>query len=145
MFTKYISIVATLLLLVAVIGCEVETDSHSETHAGPESFSEAAEQLVTMKNKIRAGFAAGDVDSAHGPLYEVGHLLENMVTLAKKEELSEEQMTAVEGAKETLFDAFGEIDKTLHGGEGATYEEKAEAIDAAMKVVVEAAGVTDGS
>ena len=148
MFVQFIKVAATMLLLVAVIGCgNTETGGHAGTaeHAGPESFSEAAEQLVMMKNKIRDGFASGDVDSAHGPLHEVGHLLDDMAMLAKKENLPAEQMTAVEEAKETLFDAFGEIDKTLHGGEGSTYDEKAEMIQAAMKVVVEAAGVTDGS
>ena len=142
-----------MLLLVAVIGCgntATETDGHAghghgDGHAHPESFSEAAEQLVTMKNKIRDALTEGDADAAHGPLHNVGHLLEDLAMLAKKEDLSAEQMTAVEEAKETLFDAFALIDDTYHGKEGATYEEKAEEIQAAMKVVVEAAGVTDGS
>ena len=147
MFLKPAKIITTLLLLVACTGCPDQTEKQTEAAkaTGPQTFSEAAEQLVAMKNKIRDGFAAGDLDSAHGPLHKVGNVLEDMVELAEKEDISAEQLEAVKQAKETLFDAFGNIDKTFHGGEGSTYEEEAEAIQAAMKVIVGAAGVTDDS
>ena len=146
MFKLPVSILAALLLLVACTGCpQQETDPEKPQATGPKTFKEAAEQLVAMKNTIRDGFAAGDIDSAHGPLHEVGGLLENMATLAEKADLSAAQLNAVIQAKETLFDAFGEIDKTLHGGEGSTYEEEAEKIQTAMKVIVGAAGITDDS
>lgn len=138
--------ITTLLLLVVCTGCLDQAEIQTETAAtGPQTFSEAAEQLVAMKNIIRDGFAAGDIDSAHGPLHEVGQLLENMAALAQQADITPEQLEAVEQAKETLFDAFGNIDKTFHGGEGSTYEEEAEAIQAAMKVIVGAAGVSDYS
>ena len=145
MFKLPVNILAAFVLLVACTGCPQQTDPEKPKATGPQTFQEAAEQLVAMKNKIRDGFAAGDVDSAHGPLHEVGGLLENLATLAEKADLPAEQLDAVKQAKETLFDAFGEIDKTLHGGEGSTYEEEAEAIQAAMKVIVGAAGITDDS
>lgn len=147
MFSESAKIITTLLILVACIGCSNQTDVKTDTPkaTGPQSFSEAAEQLVVMKNKIRDGFATGDLDSAHGPLHEVGHLLENLSTLAQQADLPAEQLEAVKQANETLFGAFDNIDKTFHGGEGSTYDEEAEAIQAAMKVIVEAAGVTDDS
>ena len=142
MLFKGINFVAVFTLLVAVVGCETKTVEHGHA-AGPATFKEAAEQLVEMKNKIRDGFASGNVDAAHGPLHEVGHALEGMTSLAGKSDFSAEQKGAIEEAKETLFTAFGEIDKTLHGGEGSTYDDEAEKIDSAMKVILEAAGISD--
>ena len=150
MLSKTVTSVLALVLIAACVGCPSETETPKESTdsgaaTGPKTFREATEQLVEMKIQIRDGFAAGNVDAAHGPLHEVGHVLENLATLAKSADLSEEQLANVEQAKEKLFDAFGEIDKTLHGSEGSTYEEEAETIKASMKVIVEAAGVTDDS
>ena len=147
MFLKPTKIITTLLLLVACTGCPDQTETQTEVTkaTGPKTFSEAAEQLVAMKNTIREGFAAADIDSAHGPLHEVGNLLDNLAALAQQADITPQQLEAVEQAKETLFDAFGNIDKTLHGGEGSTYEDEAEVIQAAMQVIVGAAGVTDDS
>ncbi len=105
------------------------------------TFQQAVEKLVEMDNTIRNGFANNDSDAAHGPLHEIGHVLESIAELAKNEEFTQEKLDAVNEAKESLFTSFGEIDKSMHGGEGSTYEKEAEGIKAALQVIKAAAGL----
>ncbi|MFN7869569.1 MAG: hypothetical protein ACK5TX_19365, partial [Planctomyces sp.] len=46
--------------------------------------------------------------------------------------LPEERLAIVKSSAEELFNAFGEVDKTMHGGEGSTYKDVSGKIDAAM-------------
>ena len=101
------------------------------------------QELVSLRNVIRDGFAADDVDAAHGPLHDVGSVLEKLPELAKKQGLGEDDLNSVNAATEALFDAFGAVDKTLHGGDGSTYEEEADKIDANVKIIADLAGVED--
>ncbi|MCA9051593.1 MAG: hypothetical protein KDA89_22800 [Planctomycetaceae bacterium] len=110
-------------------------DHEDHSHDHPETFAEAVSQLTAMRNTIRDGFANNDEDAAHEPLHDVGHLLEDLEGLAEKESLTDEQKAALKSSVETLFNAFGDVDKTLHGGEGATYSEVSEKIDAALKTI----------
>lgn len=82
---------------------------------------------------MRDGFDAGDVDAAHDPLHEVGFRLEDLIELADQSGLTQQESEAVKADVEILFESFASIDKTLHGQEGATYEDEATTIDDAMK------------
>ena len=140
------TLAAMLICILMVSGCQ-ETTEPTTTSSGDEakfaSFKEATQELVTLRNKIRDGFAAGDIDAAHGPLHEVGHILEELPQLAEKDGISGEQLGSVKQATEELFDAWGRVDATLHGQEGSTYDEEATAIEDAMNVVTGAAGVAN--
>ena len=61
------------------------------------------------------------------------------------EDFTGEQMAAIKDAKEVLFDAFGEVDATLHGKEGKTYDEMSNTIDAALRTITDIAGVANES
>ena len=156
------------LLLVGCNGCTLETSKNSDSgetasnehhdhdhdHAGHDhehtdhqeqmTFEAAVEKLVSMGDTIKQGFASGDTGAAHGPLHQVGHVLETISKLADAEDLSSEQLLAVKAATEKLFDAYGNIDKTMHGGEGSTYEDEADGIQEAMIALKEAAGLAGG-
>lgn len=119
-------------------GC---SDSATEPAASQPSLSAAVTEALELRNTIRDGFANGDVDAAHGPLHEIGHCLLT-IPPAAEEELSAEDAAVVSETIETLMDAFGEVDKTLHGGEGSTYEEEAKTIDAAFTTLTKLAGVS---
>jgi hypothetical protein len=116
-----------------------KTDAHGHDHGhdhghshGPESLQDALTQLTTLRDTMRDAFAANDQDTAHDPLHAVGHVLEAFPELARKEKVSAENQAAIETAVNTLMDAFGAVDKTMHGQEGSTYSEESEKIDAAM-------------
>lgn len=126
-------------LSIFSLGC---TPSNSDSHADSEAtFTSATTSLVEMRDAIRNGFASGDTDKAHGPLHEIGHVLTSLPKLAEKEGKSAEDVKAINEATESLLDAFGEVDKTFHGGEGATYGEVAAEVEAAMTTITGIAGV----
>lgn len=131
MFYKcYCGCVLSCALLVSAVGCQGQVDvatspapsavvapeSSSEEHVA--NFRESVAGIEAMATKICKAFADGTPDDAHDALHEVGHSLEKLPALAAKEgKLNEEQMTLVNEAVEALFDGFGKLDDTLHGGE----------------------------
>ncbi|MEZ6127462.1 MAG: hypothetical protein R3C59_02110 [Planctomycetaceae bacterium] len=130
-----LSRVAALSVLAFASGCG--------SPAAPDnaSFVNAVKQIIRQRDTIRDGFASGDIDAAHGPLHEVGHTLLSLVELAGKEDLSDSDQQSIKTSVDTLMDAFGAVDATLHGGEGSTYAEESATIDAALKVIADIAGV----
>jgi hypothetical protein len=137
--------------LAAVMGCQdapskvnlpAEAHDEHEHEHHYDSVRDAIEELTTLRNVIRDSFAKNDQDAAHEPLHEVGHVLEMIPELAKKENVSAENQAIVEKSVETLMTAFGAVDKTMHGQEGSTYTEEAGKIDAALTELSTACGVT---
>ncbi len=89
-------------------------------------------ELSSLRNTIRDAFAANDMDLAHDPLHKVGAVLLAIRELAKKENADSEKQASIQKAVDTLMDAFGRVDKTMHGQEGSTYAEESATIDAAV-------------
>ena len=150
-----------LFLILAIIGCSNQDvplshdhsksgaitkehlgHSHShDDHAEPSTFRDIVEKLVDMDEQICNAFASNDTHAAHGPLHDVGQILENLTSLAKEEDIPKDVLAAVEQAKKDLFTAFGKIDKTFHGEEGSNYDEQSSKIQSALIVIKEAARV----
>jgi hypothetical protein len=61
--------------------------------------------------------------------------------LAKKENVTAENQAAIEKSVNDLMDAFGRVDKTMHGQEGSTYAEESATIDAALEALSQACGL----
>lgn len=127
----------------ATAGATGHDDDHGHSHGGhhhhAETLPEAITELTEMRNTIRDAFAKNDVDTAHDPLHEVGHVLELIPGLAEKHGVTGDALATIKSSTETLFEAFGNVDKTLHGGEGSTYAEESDRIDAALKALADAA------
>lgn len=113
---------------------ELESDGHVD-HKHAETYPEAVAELEEMNKAIAAAFAANDIDAAHDPLHEIGHVLDELPTLAKKQALSDEAVAAIGAAVEKLLNAFGKVDEQFHGQEGATYDEVKADVDANMRVL----------
>ncbi|QDV23212.1 hypothetical protein [Aureliella helgolandensis] len=125
--------VLSMSLIVGFVGCQGQRDAtpnqgeyehgesqghevSSEEHA--ENFRELVQDIEAMTTEICQAFVDGSPEDVHDTLHGVGHSLEKLPELAAKEgKLSPEQMTAVNEAVEALFDGFGKLDNTLHGGE----------------------------
>ena len=128
-------------------GCSSEDSSDAasatsmESQETAKSFKEAVTDAIALRDRIRDGFASGDVDAAHGPLHDIGHCL-LAIPEAAAAELTSEDSQKVAAAVDELMDAYGEVDKTLHGADGSTYEEEALAIDNGFLTLTELAGIS---
>ena len=145
------------LTLIAAYGCDqgsqpplvpamTSKDDHGHDHGHDhehehehESLAAALTELTKLRDTIRDGFAKNDVDAAHDPLHEVGHVLEEIPELAEKEKLPAEAITIIKASVEELFDAFGAVDKGMHGGESVKYADVSGKIDAAVTAITSAA------
>ena len=114
---------------------------HEHEHEHPETLGGALSELTELRDTVRDAFAKDDGDAAHGPLHDVGPLLEEVSELADHAHLSDEAKDTIESNVETLLDAFGAVDKSMHSDdEGSAYSEVSEKIDAAIGAIREAAG-----
>lgn len=117
-------------------------EGHDHGGAGhPESLGEALHQLTELRDTVRDAFAAGDSEAAHGPLHNVGHLIDEVSELAAEAGVAEAAMVAIDSNCEILMDSFGAVDKKMHSeDEGSDYSEVSEKIDAALAAIVKSAG-----
>ena len=90
-------------------------------HEHPKTLEEGLKELVTLRDTVRDAFAKNDTETAHGPLHDVGHLLEDITALIEKGGLSDEAVASAKQNIETLFSSFGDVDKSMHGQEGSSY------------------------
>lgn len=144
----FVSVALVAALPLAMIGCSRTADDanrppvsidelegeHSD-HAHAETYAEAVAELDEMRGQISEAFATGDTDKAHDPLHEVGHVLDELVELAKKQGLDAAAVTEIESAVAKLFDAFGRVDDKFHGKEGAEYSEVEADVNAAFETL----------
>ncbi len=135
----------TLMCLLVVCGCSSDTSqsesteaashddhNHASEHDHPTTLKAGLVELSALRDTVRDAFAADDVDTAHGPLHDVGHLLEDITSLVEKQQLSDEDKVSAKEQIEALFDSFGAVDRTLHGQDGSTYKDVSDKIDAAI-------------
>lgn len=109
---------------------EHDHDHHHDGEGVEESFSVLVERIDGLNAKIKDAFERGEVDEADGYVHDIGHELEKLVA-----SLKEETDEAVQGAADKLFDEFDKVDQQLHGGEGASYDDVREEIEAALQTL----------
>jgi len=112
-----------------------ELEGAHSAHHHAETYPEAVAELEAMNKTIADAFTKGDISAADEPIHEVGHVLEELVAMAKKESMDEAAVAAIAAAVESLFDAFAQVDEKIHGGEGATYDQVQADIEAGFKVL----------
>jgi hypothetical protein len=144
-----------LLLIVGLAGCqdqpgaadaqqaaqpaEKQSHEHSSESSQPADFSSTLAAIETMKTQICKAFADGQPDDAHGALHDVGHSLEKLPELAAKEgKFSANQLAIVKESVEALFDGFGKLDDTMHGGAEVDTKVLEEKLTAALTKLKEA-------
>lgn len=137
---------------LCLAGCANEEDSNlpvmADGHAGhdhgehehAETVGEAFHELTELYTTVKTAFAADDADTAHGPMHEVGHVLEELKELANESEMAAEAKSTVDQQVEVLMDAYGDVDNTMHGKDGSQYSEVSDKIDAAMASLKTALG-----
>ena len=109
------------------------TGSDQEQHQDPETYDEAVTELLATQKAIAEAFAAGNQDDAHGPLHDVGHLLENTETLVEKSDMDDDTKKKLSEAIEQLFASYGAVDEKMHNSEkGKDYSDVSEQIENAI-------------
>ena len=111
--------------------------SHSEMQAaGLQSMIMITVIVMLQRHRVKGWLNSRRCEirfvMAHDPLHEVGDVLLAIPELAKKENVDSEKLASIQKAVDTLMDAFGRVDKTMHGQEGSTYAEESATIDAAV-------------
>ncbi|MCO8121028.1 hypothetical protein NHH03_04705 [Stieleria sp. TO1_6] len=107
-----------------------------------ESLAEAVEEITSLRDEIRDGFAAGDAEAAHGPLHHIGTVLIATQTLVEKQDPSEQKDQTVAAVK-SLMDDYSAVDLGLHGSDeskskGKSYDDVSASIDAAVETLTKA-------
>jgi hypothetical protein len=107
---------------------------HDHGHAAPEDFVSGVAVLRGHFETIRDALGKSDIDidTAHDPLHEVGRLLENLTKLADQASLSDEDRATAQAAITAMFEAYGQIDQAIHGGNEVDYESVRDKLDKAM-------------
>ena len=110
--------------------------AHDGEHKHPETYDEAVTELLAMQQAIAEGFASDNADDAHGPLHDVGHLLEDTETLVKKSDMDDKTKKKLHEAIEQLFTSYGAVDDKMHDeNEGKDYSDVAEQIENAINTL----------
>lgn len=121
-------------------GDEDDDHDHGEEHKHPETYAEAVGQLVEMHTTISTSFAEDKADDAHGPLHDIGHLLEDTESLVEKSDMDDETKKQLHEAIEEMFASYGAVDDKMHDeDEGKSYSEVAEQIEDAVRTLKQAA------
>ena len=122
-------------------------DGHSHDHAGGHGHDHDHATLPSLlaeireaDETIRTAFESGKPGDAHGTLHDVFHLAEDLKVSGDREDMTEEQRTAIDAAAETLLDAYGELDSANHGGDAVEYSSVEADISGAMDTLAEIAG-----
>ncbi|MBC8355440.1 MAG: hypothetical protein H8E66_25970 [Planctomycetes bacterium] len=147
---RFSACLALLGSMACLIGCgssaakspasAVEQHDHDESHDdghGPApsgSLADAVAKVERLASSIQEAFTAGDFEKGHGPLHEIGHLLEALPDAAAIAPLSSTQKQRLKEAVDSLMDGFGTLDERLHSGsnDGRSYADVAAQIEEAM-------------
>lgn len=107
---------------------------HDHDHDVPETYADAVKEIKEMREAVAKAEEGGDLNAAHDPLHEVGHVLEEVVPLAKKASIGDAEMEAIKKAVDELYDGFGAVDAKLHNDEknAKTFAEVKDSIDNAI-------------
>ncbi|QDU87432.1 hypothetical protein Pla175_07930 [Pirellulimonas nuda] len=131
-----------LLLSLALLssGCEqpaappkaaVGDEQDHADHPAPTTLGEAVHQLEELRDEVKKAFEAGTPEVAHDALHHVGGVLTAAQKMAG--DLKDDAKESAKSAVDSLFEAFGKLDGSLHDGADVAYDEVGDGIDAAIE------------
>jgi len=112
-------------------------DAHG--HAEPENLAAGVAMVKEHYEKIKEAFEAGKADDAHGPLHNVGALLESIPELAKAAGLADQKNAELQKAVDAMIEAYTKIDSAMHKGEQPDYAAVSGVLDENMAAIEKAA------
>jgi hypothetical protein len=120
-------------------------DHGDHEHAHPTTLAEGVAALAWTAGVVKDKLAAGAADEADDAVHDLGHLLEDLQGLVRKEEIPAEAKASATKAIDELFECFDKLDTALHAEPGAGDAPKdvhasiAERIEAAIGALRQAA------
>ncbi len=108
---------------------------HDHDHHHHEEVENFAEGVATLRGHfetIRDALSEDDIDTAHGPIHQVGHLLESLSQLVDHVGLDADDKATAQAAIESMLAGYGELDKAIHGAQPLDYESVREQLDKGM-------------
>jgi uncharacterized protein YukE len=105
---------------------------HDHGHASPEGFAAGIATLRGHFETIRDALAENDVNTAHGPIHHVVHLLEQLPERARHANLGAEDLTTAQAAITAMSEAYAKIDKAIHGDGDVDYDAVRDQLDQGM-------------
>lgn len=98
-------------------------DDHDHEHADhehdhPTTLTAGIAALATAATAVETRLAADDRDEADEAVHELGHLLEDLQGLVRKESLPADAEAAASKAIDELFECFDTLDTALHAEPG---------------------------
>ena len=115
---------AMLFLLTAHTGCGPSVTppkpvaAHADhDHDEPTSFADGIAKLESRGGDLAQQLAEGAGEAADDVVHDLGHLLEVVRELAKKESFAGNAAAAVTAALDELEECFGKVDEAFHSGD----------------------------
>jgi hypothetical protein len=110
--------------------------AHDDAHQHPETYDEAVAELLVVHQAIADAFAADKANDAHGPLHDVGHMLEVTEKLVEQSDMAVDTKEKLHEAIEQLFTSYTAIDDKMHDAdEGKDYSEVSEQIASSISTL----------
>ena len=106
--------------------------AESETGTALERLIKKSNEVAGLSDKVIDALSKSDLEPVHDELHDVGHLLESMAELTKQSTLPDGKKSEMERIVKDLFEHFGKIDESLHGGAKFKSEEVVPKISAAI-------------
>jgi hypothetical protein len=116
-------------------GDEDEHAGHEHAAALPQDLPSGIAALQEHYEAIKEAFEQGDTQKAHGPLHDVGGLLEVLPKLVQAAGLAAADKEKLNQSLDKMFEAYSRIDAALHDGKPADYKAVAGVLDENMAVV----------
>ncbi len=114
-------------------GNDASDPAQAHAHAEQLSYAAAVARLKQDRDQIQTAFSAGKPEDCHEALHDVGHLLTDLPAIAQQAGLAASDLEEVKVAAASLMEAFGKVDKQMHGAaDGADYGDVAADVDVAM-------------
>jgi hypothetical protein len=110
----------------------VDDHDHDHDHEEVENFAEGVATLRGHYVTIRDALGEDDIDTAHDPIHQMGHLLESLTQLVDHVGLDADDKATAQAAIDAMFEAYGQVDKAIHGAQPVDYESVREPLDKAM-------------
>lgn len=116
---------------------------HDNAHDEPTSFADGVAKLESLGGDLAEKLADNAGEAADDAVHALGHLLEEVRDLAKKESFAGDAATAVTAALDELEECFGKVDEAFHSGDekadpAKVLESVKERLTAAFKALKEA-------
>lgn len=118
---------------------------HDHDHDGEKKdegdFASSLDKAKDLVSQIMKAIDANDIEAAHDPLHEIGHVLESLGEKVGQQGWPAEKATAAKAAVDGMFESFMTIDNTLHDTSKTFDIEKLRPIiESGLKTLTESAG-----